>query len=404
MKIVYFYQYFGTTKGGWSTRVYEMTRRWVQAGHEVTVVTGLYDRSDLKAKGLITRIEIEGIQVILINIKLSNQHSFAVRLSSFLLYAFVSTYFALRLSFHVCIASSGPITVGLNGLAAKILRRKFFVFEIRDIWPEGAVQMGILRSSALIAVARWFERTCYHFSDLVIACSPSQAEHVQRIAPGKAVLTISNASDNDLSARVADRRLELPEALRGKRFVVYTGTLGAMDGCAQIVEAARVLQEGAHTDIAVLMIGSGNEKVALEQLARDYHLENLHFLGSMPKEQVVLWLQQARAAFYTIKAVPILNTGSPNKVFDAFALGVPLIQNSDGWLWRLVDHEGCGLNVSLGDADAMAAAAARLCSDDTLYARCAANAHRLAQTRFDRARLAQTYLDALTTLGNASRH
>ena len=398
MRIAFFYQYFGTTKGGWSTRVYEMTRRWVEAGHEVTVVTSLYDKSDLKAEGFITHLTVEGVQVVLINVRLSNQHGFALRVFSFLAYALVSLYFALRLRYDVCVASSGPITVGLAGLAAKFLRRKPFVFEIRDIWPEGAVQLGVLKNPLAISSARAFERLCYQAADLVVACSPGQAEHVAGLAPDKELLVIPNASDNDLEERVAGRTLALPAALTGKKLVAYTGTLGLMDGCDAIVEAARVLQAEGRDDIALVMIGSGNERERLEALARSYQLRNLHFLGLIPKEDVVLWLKRARAALYTIKGVPVLNTGSPNKMFDAFALGVPLIQNSDGWIWDLVEAEGCGLNVPIGDAGAMAAAMARLCDDDALYASCAAAARRLARTRFDRGRLAAEYLRALEGL------
>ena len=323
MNIVYFYQYFGTPKGGWSTRVYELTRRWVGKGHHVTVVTSLYDKSDLKADGFITRYDIEGVEVILVNVKLSNDHGFAARVLSFLLYALVSVYYALRLPMDVCIASSGPITVGLSGLAAKLVRRRPFVFEIRDIWPDGAVQLGVLTNPFVIKAARWFEKRCYRVADLVVACSPGQAAHVAKVMPDKEVLVIPNASDNDLMDNFTADALQRPSDLMGKKLVVYTGTLGLMDDCAQIVEAARVLQERRREDISLLFIGSGNEKAALETLAERYTLRNLHFLGLMPKEQVVGWLKNARAAFYTVKDVPVLHTGSPNKLFDAFAAGVP---------------------------------------------------------------------------------
>ncbi len=398
MNIVYFYQYFGTPKGGWSTRVYEMTRRWVAAGHRVTVVTSLYDKSDLKADGFITRFDFEGVQVILVNVKLSNDHGFAARVASFLLYALVSVFYALRLPCDVCIASSGPITVGLSGLAAKLVRRKRFVFEIRDIWPDGAVQLGVLTNPAVIRAARWFEKLCYRAADLVVACSPGQAAHVEQTRPGTEVLVVSNASDNDLMDRVDASVLERPAHLADKKLVVYTGTLGLMDDCAQIVEAARVLQARGREDIALLFIGSGNEKTALEARAEHYGLHNLHFLGLMPKERVVGWLKNARAAFYTVKDVPVLHTGSPNKLFDAFAAGVPVIQTSQGWIWDLLEQEVCGLNVPLGDADAMADAVARLCDDETLFHAYAANAKQLAQTRFDRGHLAATYLAALQRL------
>ena len=217
MKIAYFYQYFGTPKGGWSTRVYEMTRRWVDAGHDVTVITSRYDKSDLQPEGFITRFDIEGINVILINIKLSNNDGFTARVLSFLLYALISVYYALRLPFDICIASSGPITVGLSGLAAKLLHRKPFVFEIRDIWPDGAVQLGVISNSLIIRVAEWFEWLCYKQADFVVACSIGQGDHVKKRLAGKEVLVIPNASDNDLIARIDGSDLERPAHFAGQK-------------------------------------------------------------------------------------------------------------------------------------------------------------------------------------------
>ena len=395
MKIAYFYQYFGTPKGGWSTRVYEMTRRWVDAGHDVTVVTSRYDKSDLEPEGFITRLDIEGIDVILINIKLSNNDGFIARVLSFLLYALVSVYYALRLEFDICIASSGPITVGLSGLAAKILRRKPFVFEIRDIWPDGAVQLGVISNPTIIRVAQWFEWLCYARADFVVACSIGQGDHVKRRLAGKEVLVIPNASDNDLIARIDGGDLERPEHLEDKKLVMYTGTLGLMDDCAQLVEAARVLQERGRDDIAMLFIGTGNERTELEALAERYDLSNLHFFGLIPKEKVVKWLKQARASFYTVKDVPVLHTGSPNKMFDAFAAGVPIIQVSKGWIWELVEAENCGLNAEIDSGESIADAIERLCDDDALFETCAQNAKRLAETQFDRGNLAKLYLESL---------
>ena len=79
MTILYLYQYFGTPKGGWSTRVYEMTRRWVEEGHKVIVVTTLYDKSDLKARGFISKQVVDGIEVFVLNLELSNKHSLPYR-------------------------------------------------------------------------------------------------------------------------------------------------------------------------------------------------------------------------------------------------------------------------------------------------------------------------------------
>src|ERR1039458_10546068 len=132
IKILYFYQYFGTSKGGWSTRVYEMTRRWVAAGADVTVITSVYDKSDLKPAGFITNLEFEGIKVKLIKVRMSNKDPFAKRIFLFAVFMMSSVWFALTRKTDIIIASSGPITVGLPGIIGKKLRGKPFIFEVRD--------------------------------------------------------------------------------------------------------------------------------------------------------------------------------------------------------------------------------------------------------------------------------
>src|SRR5690606_12255889 len=158
MTILYLYQYFGTPKGGWSTRVYEMCRRWVEQGHRVMVVTTPYDKSDIRAKKFIEHQSHGGIDVIVVNLLQSNNHPITKRLAYFLAYSFLASYFAFRLQYDVMIASSGPITIGFPALVGRMLKRRPLVFEVRDLWPRGAVELGIIRSKAVIRLAYWFEK------------------------------------------------------------------------------------------------------------------------------------------------------------------------------------------------------------------------------------------------------
>src|SRR5690606_39051431 len=118
MKILYFYQYFSTPKGSWGTRVYEFTNEWVKQGHEVTVVTSIYSKSDLTADKLIENQDFEGIKVKVINVTIDNKQSIIKRILSFFKYSVISCYYAIVLPADIVIASSGPITVGLPGLIA----------------------------------------------------------------------------------------------------------------------------------------------------------------------------------------------------------------------------------------------------------------------------------------------
>src|SRR5262249_14227935 len=141
------------------------------------------DKSDLEPTGFVTRTQIEGARIIAINLRLSNKHGVARRLWTFTLYSLLSSWYALTLPADVVVASSGPISIGVPGLIARWLRGKPLIFEVRDLWPEGAIQLGLLRSRLAATLARAFERLCYRSARVVVALSPGMAEGITRVAP-----------------------------------------------------------------------------------------------------------------------------------------------------------------------------------------------------------------------------
>ncbi len=394
MKILYFYQYFTTPKGSWSTRVYEFARRWVKEGDSVTVVTSVYDKSDLKPTGFISRFDIEGIDVRVINVRLSNKHGVIFRLLTFLAYALVACWYALTKPADVVVASSGPITVGLPGLLARYVRRRPMVFEVRDLWPEGAVQLGVLRNPLMIAAARFFEKRCYRAASRIVALSDGMADWIRKNYGAQNVDVVPNACDNELFGN-PKMNGPLPAWTQGKKLVLYTGTIGLMDDCRQIVAMAERLQVRGETGIEVVLLGDGKERAELEAQAQQAGLKNIHFLGMVTKKEVASWLRRASCALLAFRAVPCMDTVSPNKMFDAFAAGVPVVQATQGWIKNLLDREHCGITVPSGDAEAFAEAVQRVAHDEVLRTMLADNASRVARELFDRDVLAVTMRKAL---------
>jgi glycosyltransferase involved in cell wall biosynthesis len=380
MHVVYFYQYFTTPRGSWSTRCYEFARRWVARGDRVTVVTSVYDKSDLRPSRWLERLEVDGIDVRVINVRLSNKHGIVFRVATFAIYAVVACWYALTLRADVLLASSGPITTGVPGLVGHWLRRRPLVFEVRDLWPEGAIQLGMLRSPVVQWLAQRFERMCYRASSIVVALSEDMATGVVAAAPGTRVVVVPNAADIELFGR------EGHECEQG--LVVYTGTLGRMDNCGQIVEAARVLQERGRHDIRLLIAGDGMERPTLEARATALGLTNITFLGIRPKHEIVSLLHRATCALVTFRDVPVLASVSPNKLFDAFAAGVPVVQTTQGWIRRLIEREECGITVPPNAPEAMATAIEALVDAPGHRGRLAANAARVARNEFARDLLA----------------
>ena len=400
MRVLYFYQYFNTPRGSYGGRMYEFARRWVNAGHEVTVVSSVYDKSDLRPKSFLSRHRIDGIDVRIINLTLSNRHGFLHRVMTFAAYAAVACWYALVLPADVAVSSSGPLTVGLPGLVARYLRGRPLVFEVRDLWPEGAIQLGILRNPWLIALARAFEKMCYRASTRVVALSPGMASWIQERHKGLRISVIPNASDNQLfeSGREAVR---LPRWAAGKRLVIYAGALGIVDDVGQIVEMAPLLEE--REDVQIVIIGDGRQRPQLEARAAELGLRNLTFLGLLPRTSVMGWLAHAACALFVCRNTRFIDTASPNKLFDAFAAGLPVVQVSQGWIKELFEREQCGLTVPQDDPASLARAILRVLDEPGLNRLFRENSKRLARQVFDRDLLAGEMLDLLLTASRRPR-
>lgn len=391
MRILVFYPYFCTPKGAWGTRWYELGRRFVEAGHRVTIVTSHFDKSDIRATGIVARLQISGIDVRLINLGFSNRHGKVRRIAAFAGFSLLAMAFSLFHRTDLVIASSGPITVGIPALVARFFRWKPMIFEVRDLWPEGAIQLGLLKNPLFIAISRWFERLCYRSAHSIVALSPGMQEGIRRLERKTPIEVITNGSDLDL-ADGADS-LELPVWAEGRHLLVYCGSLGRMNNPRQLVDWAKWLQEGAASPYTIVVIGDGSELPALKmEQARN---PSLKVMGPLPKQQVFAWLQHAFAAILIVAEAPLMATNSPNKLFDAFAAGVPVLQTTHGWIEELLRTSQAGVTLSDHSPNALLAALAELESKQKDFAMGSRN---LGRCRFNRDHLAQQYLSLITEL------
>jgi glycosyltransferase involved in cell wall biosynthesis len=401
MRILYIYQYFGTPGGSWSTRAYELARRWVEKGHHVTIVTSPYDKSDIKASRYVERRELEGIQLIVIDSGDSNRLPVWKRAFNAVRFALTASYYSISEPSDVLIASSGPITVGIPGLMAKWLGGKRLIFEVRDLWPQGGIELGLIRGWFKKKASYFFEALCYRNSSLVVTASIGMEQSVNTRYPSVRTLVIPNASDNDLfgpDAARSDMTLEEPWALEDSKLplFLYTGSLGLMDAVDEIVKGFARLKGRA--GFRCLIIGDGVERRSLEELTANLGLsDHIKFIGLRPKYEIAAWYAKATASFVVFKDRPVLGTVSPNKMFDSFAAGVPIVQNTGGWIRELVEEQDCGFNVKAGDPDSMAAAIMG-CLDIDMIGRKSKACLQLARGPFDREALAGLYLNTLSEI------
>ncbi len=404
MHILYLHQYFTTRAGIGGTRSYEFARFFVEQGHRVTIVTAAHSQERWPG-GWWRQRQIDGIDVIEVRAGYADYIrgtaiGYGQRIIAFVLFALASLLVVLRVKRpDVVFATSTPLTIGIPGILASRWHRAPLIFEVRDLWPEAPIQMGALRHPLLILAARWLERAIYRRSRHIIALSPGMRQGIIDAGVDPARITvIPNAADLDLFHPQRDGRRWREQLGNPRSIALYFGTLGEANDVRQVIEAARVLQERGRTDILIALAGHGRQRPLLEELVRRYGLGNVRFLDPLPKAEIADLVAAADVCLTIFKAVPVLATCSPNKLFDTLAAGKPVIVNTPGWLRLLVEEHQCGRYATANQPNDLADQISFVCDHPEFAREAGRNARKLAERCFDRRRLAA---DLLTTLDQA---
>ena len=387
MKIIYLHQYYRTPKdlGSAGMRSYEFSKRLAAAGHQVVVVTS---RMDAETSGWEVTNEV-GAQVHWISVPYDNSMSSLRRILSFLKFAILSSFRAAKLAkgADVIIATSTPLTIALPAVFASWVRRVPMVFEVRDLWPEAAIQTGFLKGALPICLARQLEKFAYRNAVRVIALSPGMMGGVQAVSAKHAetIAMIPNCSDLDrFGGAVVDHHISAMNEFSGKFVCSYFGTLGYANDLGFMVEVAKVLQARGVDDVVIYLVGQGRDRDMLEQAIRGNKLSNLVVDGPYPPAMAPEIASRSDVCLTLFRDLPVLHTCSPNKFFDSLAAGKPVLTNMSGWIADLVEENECGYAVKSNDADAFARKLIQLKDNPDLVASMGKNARALAESKFSR--------------------
>jgi glycosyltransferase involved in cell wall biosynthesis len=400
MKILYFYQFFSTPQGAWGTRVYEFAKNWVEKGHEVTIVTSIFDKSDITSRKFIESQIIDGINLRIVRIKISNRQIFLKRVWTWFIYMVVSCWYAIITPADVVVASSGPITVGIPGLIAKFLCGKDFIFEVRDLWPQGAIEMGLLKNKFLIKIAYWFEKCYYMTASYIIALSPGMVDNILKRYPNRKIVSVPNSANIELFS--SPSVFDIGE-FKNKKYAIYMGNIGPVNNSDWLYDAAKILKEKGRNDILILLFGDGQSRVLLQKKAKENNIDNIVFFGLAPKVNLVAYLQCAMVALVPLKGIPVLDTSSPNKLFESLAAGIPVIQNTNGWIKDLLEEYNIGFTLDPNDANALAELLIKIADGHTNINVMKYQAKMIARVQFNKDYLAEKMLSILEEVALAER-
>lgn len=406
MHILLVHQYFRPTHYSHAFRWNGMTKVWVENGHSVTVIAGMYDsNTDRKytwCEGKVIKREIgqKGIEVIRAHTSARYNKNFFWRAwayITFILFGLIGAVLFARRSYDVVIASSPPLTVGPLGLVISLLKRCPFIFEVRDLWPESAIDTGVLANKWLIKILYFMERISYKKSAAINALTPAFRQVLierKNIDPGK-IWMIPNAADLDVI-----KPGPIDHAIRskhnwGEKFVgLYMGAHGRANCLWQLIEAAKILKN--EPEYLIVCIGNGMERDALIQEAKQKNLTNIQFLPPVAKFDINKYLNACNVSLVVLKKLETFKTVYPNKMFDSMAAAKPIILAIDGVARKLVVNQAkCGIYVEPENTGEIADAMRFYQASSEIAREHGQNGYEFVKQNYDRRKLAAEYLELI---------
>lgn len=382
-----------------ASRTYDHALQWVRSGHRVTIITCAPNFPKGKVyPGYRNRLyqteEMQGIRVVRVWSYIAANQGFVKRTLDFISFS-VSAFFAgLFQKADVIVATSPQFFTALSGRTLGFWKRKPWLMEVRDLWPESIKTVGAMKDNAFIRYFEWQEKRCYQSARRIVVVTDSfKRTLVQRgIDPDK-IDVVKNGINKELfKPQEKDVALIQQLGLQGKKIIGYIGTHGMAHKLDFILDCAQKVQ-GTHP-YHFLFMGDGAEKARLVEKAREMQLANVTFLDSVPKEEVAGYISILDLSLINLKKSDLFKTVIPSKIFENAGMQIPMIMGVEGEAQEIVEKYGAGLCFEPENEADFLDKLDQLLQNEELYRACQAGGEHLAQD-FDRKVLAKNMLKSI---------
>jgi colanic acid biosynthesis glycosyl transferase WcaI len=402
MHVLFLSHYFPPEVNAPATRTYEHCRRWVAAGHRVTVITCAPNcPTGVVAAGYknswLSREWVDGIRVLRVWTWLSPNKGFLGRTINYLSYMLCATLCAMWVrNVDAIVATSPQFFCGWAGVLCRWILRRPLLLEIRDIWPESIVTVGAMKRSPVMRVLEVLERRMYLTAKQIVTVGDGYRDQLIRRGVSEEKITIV-PNGVDVSQFVPERPArQVRSQWRGDgRFVcAYIGTVGMAHGLEVIVRAARKLKQAGRDDIVFWIVGDGAERSRLENVCRAESLDQVVFTGLVPKSKIAEVIASCDACLVHLRKTELFETVIPSKIFEIMAMNVPIVMGVNGQAQRIVLSGRAGLAMTPEDEESLLAGIGAIGRDRASYS----HGRDYVARHYDRNVLAQRLLDELSAM------
>lgn len=371
---------------------------FLQAGDTVTVIT-----SSANLKGNASKTEDRPERILYSPAVTMKKKTTVMRLLNNLSFGFTSVFTAVRAGkADVIITTSPPVLAsGFGWLTAKFKRAKL-VYDVRDIWPDVAVEMGSFSEDSMYAkLFGKAVRFMYKRADLITTVSPSKVKKLKKYAalyakrnapdPEERVWSVGNGFDETIADNEFDQSVVEEYELDRYFTCVYIGNIGLAQGLGALLDIAAKTK---HKDVRFLCFGKGAEKEALEKRVADEGLTNIRFCGVIDHDKVFSLLKAAKISFIPLKSGKMKDS-VPTKVYEALGIGCPVLLAAEGDSADIVDEAGMGVHISPDHTENIAELFDDMVDHYELYEKEKEHSVSLMREKYSRQKIAKEFAEEL---------
>jgi len=400
LRVTFLTHYFPPEVGPAQTRLHELAKRLIAAGETVTVVTGFpnYPAGEIfpgyRGKRLMED-SYDGIRVLRTWVFATRSRGFIGRLLNYFSFPVFSLLAVRKLGpTDIIYVQSPPLFTGLAALWFSRLKRAPYIFNVSDIWPQSAVELGVLRNRVAIRLAEWLERHIYRRASRITVPTPGILERlVARGVPREKIFLLTNGVDTAAyNVTSPDRELAQRLGLDGHKVFMYAGLHGLAQGLDVILEAAKLTR---NPDVLYVLVGDGADKAALVAKAQAEGISNVRFLPIQPTSTLPALLNLVYATVIPLRRLDLFKAALPSKLFDSMAAGRPIVAPLWGEAAALVEAAACGLVVEPEDARGVQEAVEKLAADPALAQKLGEQGRRYVVEHFNRDDIAKRLIKLL---------
>ena len=401
MHILIIHQAFASLDEPGGTRHYEFARLLAARGHHVTVIaspvsyiTGIPSAFGTSPIFYENGGGQEGVKILRARVYSAHHKSFFHRIIAFFSFMFSSFWIGLGVkNVDLVWGTSPPIFQGMTAWLLARLKRAKFLFEVRDLWPQFAIAVGVLENPILIRMSEWLERLLYRRADRVMVNSPGFIAHVQSQGAKRVELIPNGADPSMFDPSNAGTDFLRANHLEGQFIALYAGAHGMSNDLSVVLDAAKLLKD--EKKIQIVLLGDGKEKPALQVRAAEMELSNVSFVSSVPKSEMPDALAAADVCIAILRPLEEYKTTYPNKVFDYMAAGRPVVLAIDGVIREVVEAAQCGYFAEPGNALALANILRELVSEPVKAREMGLNGRRYLEENFSREAIGEKLIELL---------